>query len=126
MILDYQISCLGGYEVWTPHIPVVLSPYSKTYVSEFRGQQQVIWLMVNRDTNTDEIVELELNGLNSPSHEQWFDLYHGIKLENLTYNENKRTTNILMTVEANGYGAVLVTLENVPGTYSHKCNSFVK
>ena len=117
MILNYQILYLGGYEVWTPHIPAVLSPYSKTYVSEFRGQQQVIWLMVNRDTDTNEIVELELNGLDSPSHEQWFDLYHGIKLENLTYDENKKTTNILISVEANGYGAILVTLDKVPGKY---------
>ena len=68
--------------------------------------------MVNRDTHNDEMVELRLTGLNS-ENEQWFDLYHGSKLDNIEYNNFSEP--FTLHVEANGYGAILVTLDDVPG-----------
>ena len=106
----------GGYDQWTPHIPVVVSLTSKTFISEFRGDKKVIWLIVNRDKHNDEIVELRLNGLSSGLGQQWFDLYHGIKLDDISYNNFSEPFHL--HVEANGYGAILVTLANdEPGRY---------
>ena len=68
--------------------------------------------MVNRDKHNDEMVELRLTGLNSED-EQWFDLYHGTKLGNMEYNNFSEP--FTLHVEANGYGAILVTLDDVPG-----------
>ena len=39
--------------------------------------------MVNRDKLNDETVELSLNGLDSALEQQWFDLYHGIEIDNM-------------------------------------------
>ena len=89
---------------------MVVSSTSKTFVSEFRSKKAVIWLMVNRDKLNDETVELRLNGLDSALEQQWFDLYHGIELDNMHNGTFK------IFVEANGYGAVLVTMpEGAPG-----------
>ena len=89
---------------------MVVSSTSKTFVSEFRGEEAVIWLMVNRDKLNDETVELSLNGLDSALEQQWFDLYHGMELDNMHNGTLK------IFVEANGYGAILVTIpQGAPG-----------
>ena len=75
--------------------------------------------MVNRDKHNDEMVELRLTGLNSED-EQWFDLYHGTKLGNMEYNNFSEP--FTLHVEANGYGAILVTLDDVPGNYYEIAN----
>lgn len=75
--------------------------------------------MVNRDKHNDEMVELRLTGLNSED-EQWFDLYHGTKLGNMEYNNFSEP--FTLHVEANGYGAILVTLDDVPGNYYENAN----
>ena len=50
----------GGGQ-WTPHISITKSLKSKVYASEFRADYQVVWLLVNRDSENDELVELELS-----------------------------------------------------------------
>ena len=53
---------MQGGSQWTPHIPIFTDLYSKVFASEFRSDQQVIWLFVNRDQfGHDELVELKLN-----------------------------------------------------------------
>ena len=55
---------------------------SKVYVSEFRSEDKVVWLMVNRNKLYGETVKLNLHGLQAGSDTtpEWFDVYHGKKL----------------------------------------------
>ena len=111
----------GGYSKWTPHLPVSrFHPelHSKTFASEFRGDDKIIWLLVNRDKFHDEVIELELSGIDESYIEiaQWFDLYHGVKLENVTYDQFAHAR-ISLHVEAGGFGAIMTSVENVDETF---------
>ena len=102
---------LQGGSTWTPHIPVIKNLNSKAFVSEFRTKDQVIWLMVNRDRKNDEKVELVL-----PLPEEvgetvaiWYDLYHGISIDE--WLSDNGVAKITIEVEASGFGAIMVQKE---------------
>ena len=102
-----------GDNQWIPHIPVVTSPKSKTFVSEFRSENQVIWLFVNRDRNDDELVDLKLNCLSGNQKDQiWHDLYHGIERNDIFCDTDTQTAIFGLYVEAGGYGAISATLSD--------------
>ena len=111
----------GGYSKWTPHLPVSrFHPelHSKTFASEFRGDDKIIWLLVNRDKFHDEVIELELSGIDESYIEiaQWFDLYHGVKLDNVTYDQFAHAR-ISLHVEAGGFGAIMTSVDNIDETF---------
>ena len=99
---------LQGGSTWTPHIPVIKSLDSKTFVSEFRSADQVIWLMVNRDRNSDEVVELTLT-LPANKYESvvLYDLYHGMVITD--WVDDQHVAKVTINVEASGFGAVLAS-----------------
>ena len=73
---------ISGGSQWTPHTPVIEAMDSKVYVSEFRSEDKVVWLMVNRNMLYGETVKLNLHGLQAGFDlaPEWFDVYHGRKL----------------------------------------------
>ena len=58
---------MQGGSQWIPHIPIIKDLQSKTFASEFRNEQKIIWLLVNRDKNKDESVELTVNCIQNSS-----------------------------------------------------------
>ena len=60
---------LQGGSQWIPHIPIIKDLQSKTFASEFRNEQKIIWLLVNRDKNNDESVELTVNCIQNSSNQ---------------------------------------------------------
>ena len=88
----------------------VLDLDSNTFVSEFRNETQVISLMVNRDRNVDENVQMVLRRPNTENL-QWFDLYHGQVLEVVEEGIDEVLVNV--NVEAGGYGAILGTTHGI-------------
>ena len=47
---------------------------------------------------------------------QWFDLYHGVKLENVRYDQFAHAL-ISLHVEVGGFGAIMASVENVDETF---------
>lgn len=90
---------------------------------KFRTDDQVIWLLVNRDKSNDELVELKLKCLNTadPNPIQiWHDLYHGLELDGILCDADTQTATVNIFVEAGGYGAISLTMaealdENIEG-----------
>ena len=90
---------------------------------KFRTDDQVIWLLVNRDKSNDELVELKLKCLNTadPNPIQiWHDLYHGLELDGILCDADTQTATVNIFVEAGGYGAISLTMaealdENIKG-----------
>ena len=108
-MLRYFGDFIQGGSQWIPHIPVTPID-SRTYVSEFRAEDKVVWLLVNRDKVHDEDVHLTLQGLDGSINEKWIDAYHGKFLENVKMNSKTGLNEVLLNIEAGGYGAILLTL----------------
>ena len=108
-MLRYFGDFIQGGSQWTPHIPVTPTS-SRTYVSEFRGEDKVVWLLVNRDKVHDEDVQLTLQGLDGSINEKWIDAYHGKLIEDVKINSKTGLNEVILHIEAGGYGAILLTL----------------
>ena len=98
---------------WVPHIPVT-SDQSNVFASQFTDGMRKIWLFVNRNEETDEIVDLDLRcndiAFGSLENLQFVDLYHGEILEGAICDPESGTSWFSrITIEASGYGAVLLT-----------------
>ena len=81
----------------------------------------MIWLLVNRDPLVDEVVDLALDGIQGAEEPQWFDLYHGNQMDDVTSDDGGATARLSLHVEAGGYGAVLLTLTGTDPDFQVKC-----
>jgi len=93
---------------WIPHV-VVTAEDNLVFASQFidRDQGTSLWLLVNRDEeNGIENLEVNLECF-GPLSPQYFDVYHGIHFETLEECSGQRSLNI--SIEANGYGAMLMS-----------------
>merc|ERR1719315_80470 len=98
---------------WVPHIPVT-AENNKVFASQFTDGVKKIWLFVNRGGEAEEVVELDLpcNDIPLESLDNlWFiDLYHGEVIEEAICDpESGHSWFTTITIEPEGYGAVLLT-----------------
>lgn len=90
ILREYKHLVSGAATAWTPHAPVIANASTPTsvYVSQFVGQGQSLWLLVNRNTSVHEhcsaetndgraAVQVELALQCDTKEDIFFDLYSG-------------------------------------------------
>jgi len=88
---------------WEPHAPALRKG---VFASEFPGDRQTLWTIVNRMEY--DITGPQLRIPHRPSA-RYFDLWHGVEVQPvLTTNNGVLFADLSFEIESHGYGAVLV------------------